>query len=286
MAFEIENPSKKKSLLFGIVTYKEKYWECDAYISLLESFKNDNKEDEDLFIFIVDNTDIEHWNIEKKISDKNVYIKYVNLKNPGISVAYNKIIDYASLEDFKWVVFLDQDTKLPLESYHEYKKKSLENSVKVPIKIPLIYSNYELMSPSIYKNYRSYKLGTINSKLLSLDNLSCINSGLMINSAFFIKIGGYNTKLKLDFCDHDFIEKVKTKTNCIEVLNFKLVQNFSADTHTKEQAINRYKIFCKDLIAFYHKRSKLKVFLYVDLPHLLKLTYKHKSLEFLKIRLF
>ena len=71
MAFEIENPSKKKSLLFGIVTYKEKYWECDAYISLLESFKNDNKEDEDLFIFIVDNTDIEHWNIEKKISDKN-----------------------------------------------------------------------------------------------------------------------------------------------------------------------------------------------------------------------
>ena len=286
MAFEIENPSEKKSLLFGIVTYKEKYWECDSYISLLESFKNDNKEDEDLFIFIVDNTDIEHWNIEKKISDKNVCIKYVNLKNPGISVAYNKIIDYASLENFRWVVFLDQDTKLPLDSYQKYKKESLQNNINNPIKIPLIYSNNDLMSPSVYKNYRSYKLNIGNNELLSLDNISCINSGLMISTSFFIKVGGYNTGLKLDFCDHDFIEKVKNHTNFVKILKLKLIQNFSADTHTKEQAINRYKIFCKDIETFYVKRNKAKVFFYVDLPHLLKLSYKHNSLEFLKIRLF
>ena len=53
MAFEIENPSEKKSLLFGIVTYKEKYWECDSYISLLELFKKVNKEDEILFFWFL-----------------------------------------------------------------------------------------------------------------------------------------------------------------------------------------------------------------------------------------
>lgn len=286
MAFEIENPSEKKSLLFGIVTYKEKYWECDSFICLVESFKQYKSDEEDLYIFIVDNTDVENWNIQQKYNEENINLKYINLKNPGISVAYNKVIDHANRENFRWVVFLDQDTKLPLDSYQKYKKESLQNNINNPIKIPLIYSNNDLMSPSVYKNYRSYKLNIGNNELLSLDNISCINSGLMISTSFFIKVGGYNTGLKLDFCDHDFIEKVKNHTNFVKILKLKLIQNFSADTHTKEQAINRYKIFCKDIETFYVKRNKAKVFFYVDLPHLLKLSYKHKSLEFLKIRLF
>jgi GT2 family glycosyltransferase len=136
MAFEIENPSEKKSLLFGIVTYKEKYWECDSFICLVESFKQYKSDEEDLYIFIVDNTDVENWNIQQKYNEENINLKYINLKNPGISVAYNKVIDHANRENFRWVVFLDQDTKLPLDSYQKYKKESLQNNINNPIKIP------------------------------------------------------------------------------------------------------------------------------------------------------
>ena len=40
-------------------------------------------------------------------------------------------------------------------------------------------------------------------------------------------MGGYNEKLKLDFCDHDFIEKVKKKICFLEILNIDFIQDFS-----------------------------------------------------------
>ena len=56
-------------ILFIIVTYKIKYYEAHSYISLKESFLSSNsKYDEKLNIFIVDNTDIDGWDLSSILS--------------------------------------------------------------------------------------------------------------------------------------------------------------------------------------------------------------------------
>lgn len=275
--------SQMPTLIFGIVTYKERYWECSSFCTLLESFKQSGL-DEMLNVFIVDNTDTEGWKLDEKYFGKNISIEYMNLKNLGIAVAYNVINEHACLNSYKWIVFLDQDTILPASTFSVYNKKAKENNDLLPLKAPIIYSNNIILSPCIYKNYRSYPVSKFSKTVFDCEDYSCINSGLMIQSLFFKKVGGYNTGLFVDFCDHDFIERAKKYLDNIELLDLELEQNFSSDTHNKQQSIKRYQIFCQDIKQFYKNRSKFKIFVFVDLSHLLKLTYVFKSTKFFKIR--
>lgn len=283
MAF-LKKTSSSTSLLFGIVTYKEKYWECNSYCSLISSFKL-YRRDEVLNIFIFDNTDIDEWNLETKDLGNEINVIYVNYRNPGISVAYNIINDFAFKNSFKWVVYLDQDTLLPPEAYLIYSEKSIEDNQLLPLKAPIIYSNGKIMSPCLYKNYRSYAVHKFNENTLQFEEYSCINSGLMISCDYFVQVGGYNTRLKIDFCDHDFIEKSKSYLKKIDLIDLKLHQNFSANTHTKTQALSRYKIFCKDMKQFCVNRNSFIIHVFVDLPHLIKLTFTFKTFDFIKIRI-
>jgi hypothetical protein len=47
-------------ILFGIVTYKEKFWECNSFVTLLESYKRYDDEFQ-LNIFVFDNTENKDW---------------------------------------------------------------------------------------------------------------------------------------------------------------------------------------------------------------------------------
>jgi hypothetical protein len=120
--------------------------------------------------------------------------------------------------------------------------------------------------------------------IVDLKNVSCINSGLMVNTKLYGSIGGYDENLKLDFCDHDFIERAKKEVGSLEILDTKFIQDFSTDNNTKEQSLSRYKIFIEDYKNYSKTRNKLLLFLRIDLKHLLRLTYKFRTFEFIKIR--
>jgi hypothetical protein len=273
----------KNPILFAIVTYKEQYFECLSFISLVRSFSiyGEGK----LNVFIYDNTDIDNWKVEKnEISD--VKVNYVHQKdNPGISFAYNRINDFAFENKFQCVVFLDQDTTLPIETYKVYSENTLRTTGNFTA-VPTVLSNKKIISPSRYLCYRSILFNKIDKNVLNFKYVSCINTGLMVDVGFFKSVGGYNEKLKLDFCDHDFIEKVKKTEFFLDILPLTLTQDFSADINTKLQALNRYKIFVADLKQFSTNRSAVTLFLFVDIPHLLKLMYKYQTIFFYKIRFF
>lgn len=272
------------ALLFGIVTYKEKYFECESFISLLRSYRESNDK-KPLNIVVIDNTDSDGWNVDHDQILENINIIYYNLNNPGISVAYNRINSVALGNGYKWVVLLDQDTELPSKTYEIYKSKAIENNNLYPIKIPVVYSSNRILSPSLYRYYRSFSLQKVPNSILKTENHSWINSGMMVSTEFFNKVGGYNEKLKLDFCDHDFVEKTKNFCTEVEILDLHLKQNFSADLNDKNQSITRFKIFSKDIREFYRNRKLVPLFFLVDLPHLLRLSLKYKTLDFLHLRL-
>jgi len=268
-------------VLFGIITYKEKFYECKSFLSLLASF--DASRQSDITVFVIDNTDTQDWSVNVGNYKDRVKVIYRHFPdNPGISYGYNKINQYASKNGFEWVVFLDQDTILPQDSFQIYLRESQINSN--PIKLPKVWANNKLLSPCWYVFHRSFQIKGIAEKYIATDKVSCINTGIMISTDFFLKVGGYNENLRIDLCDHEFILRAKKKLQHFYIMDIDLDQDFSANTNNLEQDLSRYKHFIKDLKSYSFGKQKVIIFLSLDLLHCLKLTYKHKTLEFIKQR--
>lgn len=268
-------------IIFGIVTFREKFWETPSFNSLVASAKHLG---EKVNIFVFDNTDFAEWNICEEYSlQDNFKVKYKHdRRNPGIAVAYNTIAEYAKSHLFSHIVFLDQDTELPENFCLNYSKVA-ENMVDIAA--PLIYANGKLLSPARYKNYRSYSYGIINDDSISLKQSTCINSGLLVKTDLFLKAGGYNEKLRLDFCDHEFIIRIGKLIPSVKIIHTKLEQDFSVNTNTLDNALFRYQLYINDLRAFRRiNNNDYKVTLFVDLPHLFRLTLQYKSFAFIKRR--
>lgn len=270
---------------FGIVLYKEDLLSCDAFQTLSGSIEK-YKPEERVAVVVFDNTPRKE---DRKKNENFCYNEYVEVfyftenENRGLPYAYNLFAEKLEQLSKNWMVLLDQDTSLPDDFVVKYLAADSSNFVNCP----LVFSNGNLMSPSKFHNYRPSPVTITDQKSLPLSDLTCINSGLMISVAFYNQIGGYNPNLFLDFCDHDFIERVKKAgVTQIGIVDCKLVQDFSAVSHTKAQSLFRYGLFVKDLQEFYRGRNKFTVFTRVDLPRLLKLSYTFKTLEFVKTRLF
>lgn len=272
-----------KKVLFGIVCFRERFWECDSFISLLNAYNSSGSYD-DINVFVFDNTDFDDWKLQPPDLSANIKLNYASfINNPGIAFAYNFIADFANSNNFEWMVFLDQDSLLPTNAYQVYVNYTLLNSEGIAV--PKVESKNKLISPSKYEYYRTSPLLNSIEKSLKLEKITCINSGLMISVSSFLSIGGYNEKLRLDFCDHEFIERASAKINYLNLLDFTLHQDFSTDTNELDKSIFRYKLFLADLETYkkIHDGNFL-ISLRVDLPHLLRLTFQYKTFKFLKVR--
>lgn len=276
--------SEKNLVVFSIVVYNEFFWECTVFNSLLLSF-SENKKNEGINIYIYDNT-VRSENVNLPEFQNEINIKYFSFnENRGISKAYNHLVNLALKDGFKWIVFLDQDTMLPLDFYLKYIDSISEiKQTSQKIAVPVVKSEQHILSPFIYKNYRSRFLKEVPS-FINLKKHSAINTGVLINCNYFNKIGGYNDKLFLDFCDHDFFDKLRGSDNKICVINTELKQDFSTNTNTLDKALTRYRIFYKDLKTYKKGRNPIKLFFLVDIPHLIRLTLQYRTFKFIIYRL-
>lgn len=276
------------NIVFGIVCFREKFWESISFQSLLESYKK-LKTNAILNIIIFDNTDFDNWDLTlyHKFNIDNINIKYFHDKrNPGIAKAINYFADCTKEEKIEWVMFLDQDTILPLDILE--KSIACVNRLQADgnyIAFPKVFSNGKMISPTKYIYYRTKTIDLNAVKQIKLTQMTAINSGLLVNVDFFINNGGYNQDLRIDFCDHEFIERINNRDLVADILDVELLQNFSSETDSLEKSLFRYKIYLEDMYVYRKKKNKILFFLRVDFPHLLKLTYKYRSFSFIKVRL-
>lgn len=273
----------KVSILFGIVCFREKFWETESFKDLLRSYRNYD-EDCQLFLSVYDNTDYNDWDIMQFFPHhENISINYHrDSLNSGIAAAFNHFAELANKQNLEWVVFLDQDTRLPNDFFSIYSEKI--STTDKQILFPKIYVGDNLFSPSYYKWYRTFKIKNILPEII-LNNVTAINSGMLIKTDFYLSNGGYNKNLRIDFCDHDFIERINNRNLSADIINICLYQEFSFKINNKEKSLERYNLFIKDLKVYRKNKNLLLVFFLVDLPHLLKEIFRNKSLKFLKIRL-
>jgi len=263
------------SLVIVIVIYNVAIEDCESFQSVFQMID----EESNLNIFIYDNS--EKPQVIKEY--EGLSICYIHdSQNPGVSKAYNTGAFYAQKENKKWILLLDQDTILPNNILESYQKAITEfRSIKLFVPI-LVLGDNRIFSPCKYKFKRGFHLKEIKEGVHSLQQLSPVNSGMLIAVDVFIEVGGYNDKVKLDFSDFQFIERFRKKYSDFYVLDSKCQQDFSDDEVSYDSQMSRFKYYCNGAknIEKYSNWEKLQYLVVVGV-RALTLTIKYKKLAFI-----
>lgn len=158
-------------------------------------------------VIIDNNSDAATINVLERLSSANIFVIY-NKSNLGIARALNQGVEYAKINNFDWILTLDQDSicdnNLIAEfedSIDLYSANSTDSKVKVFT--PRICYDNNIDIPKRNKHEEC---------------LASITSGNLINLNVFDKIGNYNEMLFIDSVDFDF---------CLRLNNdgFKMIRN-------------------------------------------------------------
>jgi len=233
-------------------------------------------------VFIYDNSPDKQYD-QNNFQWNNFDIFYVHdASNPGLSKAYNRGATKAEELEKEWLLLLDQDTTFP----KEYLKENRDQVIAYPdtsLFVPLLkLKNGVLFSPCINKHKRGYPAGQLAPGKYNLWKYSPVNSGMLIRLSLFKAAGGYNEKVKIDFCDFQFLEKVREFKDDFHVINATGLQDFSAFDYSPEKQQARFTQYLEDAFNCEKPQFTDKLgFLYTVTRHALGLTVKLRSLKFI-----
>jgi rhamnosyltransferase len=166
--------------------------------------------------------------------------------NPGISMAYNFGAKYASELKKRWLLLLDQDTSFPLDSISKYLDGIKENP-EIRLFAPVLrLSSGKPISPCRYFFKRGFALKRVYLGVNRLENITLLNSGMLIHLEAFLLLGGYNEDVKLDFCDYLFIEKFKKLYSSCVIIDCWCLHDFSDEGRDIGKLNLRYGGYCLD----------------------------------------
>ena len=163
------------------------YNPSDENINNINNYKNEIDT-----IYVVDNSDDDV--IRLKNTKKIKYIKL--LENKGIAYALNVGAKEAIKDGYKWLLTLDQDSKMTSDIVIQMKKYLENNNIK----------NVGLISP--YQDIDAtddVKKGEVE------DMVEVMTSGNIINLDAYKKIGGFKDWLFIDCVDTDFCMNLHKK---------------------------------------------------------------------------
>jgi GT2 family glycosyltransferase len=214
----------------------------------------------------------------------NLNIKYKHdSRNMGLGIAYNFGAKLAQSMNKKWILLLDQDTLFENEIFDKY-LLAIYNYPSVSLFAPILkLKNGKNFSPCFYFFKRGFMTSNISTGLNSLHKYSPVNSGMLIRIESFLKCGGYNENIKLDFNDFQFIERFRKFENQFVVTSSVGIQDFSNDTNDISKLNIRYAIYC-DSAKNCEKISIVDKFKYfiVVLQRSITLSLRTKSLIYFR----
>lgn len=259
------------NILIVTVLFNQQIKHTNVFRTLLGGYED---------VYIYDNSAVAQ--ISGQIPSKWVYVS--DPSNPGLSTAYNKAAEYAHGHGYDWLLICDQDTIFPKNSI----KTCLSHIQKHPgynLFVPRIMAdNSKYMSPIRIRNYVTKLSDSVPSGRIDLDKYAVINSGMLVNTGAFLKCGGYNENVFLDFSDFQFIEKFSRLYPDAFVMDMTCKQNFSNLTDSTESKLNRFRLFCKSLYGYesLHRFGKHKITLIV-IKRTLSLCLQSRSFKPLSI---
>ncbi|MEJ5961290.1 glycosyltransferase [Pedobacter immunditicola] len=233
-------------------------------------------------IFVYDNSP-EPQAVEPEFPWKSFNVYYAHdPDNGGLSKAYNTAAVRARLLKKTWLLLLDQDTIFSVDFLEVYAHTVNENP-QLEIFAPLLQlERGKIFSPCLLRHKRGYPPRKIASGKHRLSVYSPVNSGLLVSLNLFLKVGGYNEKLKIDFCDFQFLEKVRKVSPYFFLTTATGLQNYSNAEKSVQKQQHRFRMYLLDAINSDKPSLADEIgFFYAVTRHTLGLTIKLRSLSFL-----
>lgn len=268
-----------KKTMAVVVLYNEKINDSQTLISLDRGLD----EGEQLDLIIYDNS--KAFQEVKNSTFKKFNIKYFhNPKNPGVSLAYNYGAKQAKRLNKQWLLILDQDTMFSTD-FLKKMKEAIVNNNEIKLFSPILkLSNDVILSPCSFKYFHGRHLNKVPLGKNALSNNQPVNSGIIVSLDIFMKAGGYNDKVTLDYSDHQFIERFKKIEKNYFVINSVGQQNFSGSEMDIKKVLIRFKYFCSGALNFETNKFYNSFFLHFFLVlKLIKNTVQHRTPNFFKI---
>lgn len=267
------------SLLFIIILYNRTIPESSAYLSFKEQLDGTNVLNKYVFFFY-DNSPVRY---EGVIPQNCVYVHDAN--NGGVSKGYNVGAEYAKLNNFKWLLLLDQDTTFP-KSYLEHLGRAMANNENINIFVPRIFVEQmnKYISPGLVRIHRTIPHKIKYAGVKATSDMNIINSGLCIVTDVFFQVGKYDENVYLDFSDTCFWQKVQRWIADFYVLDIDVYQDFSALEKDVNKAVKRFKHYCicakkYPKFSIYDKFT----FFILMIGKTIKMSLRYRSLVFFKI---
>jgi GT2 family glycosyltransferase len=272
--------STVEGILFILVIYKRRLNESDSFISLVNSLKNTHL---NIDIFIYDNSP-SSMILNEELSGENWKIHYVHDEtNPGVSKAYNEGFKLGKKLNKKWLLLLDQDTKLPDDAIIKYCRAVLDNnehSLFAPI---LVSTNGTIYSPCNYFFKRGFPMKSIEIGILKARRKSLLNSGLLISVDIFEKVGGYNERLKLDFSDFEFLDRYRKISDNFFIINTECIHELSSNEQDFHSSITNFTRYCKGLKIYIVADFDSFCLFYLTLIRACKLSFRFRNINFIVV---
>ena len=268
-------------MLYILVVVYNKLCKQSKTISYLEQYLK-QKENPDIKVVIYDNTEYDNGN-ELFCKEKN-YIYYGEKKNRGLSYAYNYVISKIEKRQDSWLMILDDDTEIN-EIFLTRTICEIHNSSEECVFLPVVKlrGREDIFSPSKCLNdYRSKPFRNIDEIKKGTDQLTAINSGMIINTSIFNTIQ-YNNNLFLDYVDHSFMRSIRKQNIKVKVLYICIYQNsFREQQNNIQSELFRFNIFIIDYKHYLAECKRQFVFPFSILKIALEKTIKYKNTIFIK----
>ncbi len=163
-------------------------------------------------LYIIDNS----TNNNESLIPNNSKIEYIpNLDNKGIAYALNKAAKLAIHDNFDWILTMDQDSIMTLNTLEIMKKYVFEHNV---INIGII-SPYHVIETNVKKSDKEIE-----------ECVEVMTSGNLLNLKIFEKIGGFKEWLFIDSVDIEYCMNLNVNNYKVIRLNNALMAHELGNT--------------------------------------------------------
>jgi len=266
-------------LLFVIVLYKNNLQSSASYVTLCEWFSANNVCGN---ILVYDNSP----DSIEKIMDNHHVVNYIHdSSNPGVSKAYNVSAQFGYKRGKKWLVLLDNDTKIS-KDYLPQLMEAINNNYNVKLFAPMLRTNGFFVSPSAYYCKKGFPKKKVNSGLQLIKHINFLNSGLCINIEAFLEVGGYDERIQLYFSDYEFVDRFKKKHPQVYVLKTIMEHELSDMVFwTFENASRTFVYYCRGAKIAINSLSSWFCYTFIVISRALKLSFRYRRIIFFRILL-
>lgn len=168
--------------------------------------------------------------------------------NPGLAYAYNFAAAEARKLGYTHVLLLDQDSGFPIDAGKHYVEK-LQSMPSVDAVSLYVLGGYAFFSPCLFqegKSTRHYPDITLQPECYPLNEVSVINSGLMVSLNAFERSGGYTERIALDWSDISFCHKLGKLGLQVHILPLVMRQGWSVlEKKSRKSSLSRYRYLCR-----------------------------------------